>query len=102
VRSYFQIRRLAWKGEKASLEYLEAEEPGVFRNMVEFYGTQDLRHKLTLLHGLTRKILAPVGGMWQEDDLLTFGEGEGEDLQERGRALFGRLFERDPQVKKRE
>jgi hypothetical protein len=36
--------------------------------------------------------LAPVGGMWRNDEVLAFGDENSENLQEQGYEVFCKLF----------
>ena len=94
VQNYFLVRRLPFRGEKAALRYLERHEPAIWRDIERFYATTDLGERLALAEALGERVLVPVGGLWQRDEVLAFGTAEATDrLQETGqrylRALLG-------------
>jgi len=89
VRHYFLFRGLDYKGEKAALGHIGRHEPELFQRIEAFYGTTDLAEQTELCRHIAEAVLEPVGGMWREDELLTFGD------QEKGKDTFRRLFGRD-------
>ena len=51
-----------------------------------FYESADCDEQVELARVLAQTVLAPVGGMWEEGEVLAFGD------QEKGREAFRRLF----------
>jgi hypothetical protein len=92
VGTYFHVRGILFKGEKHAIEYLQHHEPEVYEAMVEFYATHDLERQVEITHAISKQVLAPVDGMWQNDEILAFGDGSSEELQERGHETFRKLF----------
>ena len=86
VPQYFQIRRLEFKGEKSALKYLQEHEPEIFQGIAEFYRTTEQTRQADLFHSVTEAVLEPVGGLWNKDEILTFGN------QKKGQKLFDTLF----------
>ena len=92
VQSYFRVRRLAYKGEKHAIQYLEHYEPEIIATLNAFYETADLAEKVALARVITDLVLEPVGGMWQDGELLAFGDEQSQALQAQGLRLFQSLF----------
>ena len=92
VNAYFLVRNLPNRGEKSSLEFLQQQEPELSGIIQEFQMTFNLERKTELTHALTEAVLAPIGGMWQRGEVLTFGDEECVDLQEHGRRMYHWLF----------
>jgi hypothetical protein len=86
VPQYFQIRGLEFKGEKNALEYLQEHEPEIFQGIAEFYSTTEQNRQADLFQSVAEAVLEPVGGLWNKDEVLTFGN------QKRGQKLFDTLF----------
>ncbi len=79
IQHYFLVRRLPYHGEKAALHYLERHEPELWRDLGQFYAASDLPERLTLAEALGEHVLAPVGGLWRQDEVLTFGTRTADD-----------------------
>ena len=86
VPQYFQIRGLEFKGEKNALEYIRKHEPEIFQSITEFYKTTERTRQADLFRSVAEAVLKPVGGLWNKDEVLTFGN------QKKGRELFDILF----------
>ena len=87
VKQYFEIRGLAYQGEKHALAHLQSHEPDLYEAIEAFYATTDRDMQTTLARSIEETVLAPIGGLWQEDEVLTFGDpSKGEEIFER---LFG-------------
>ena len=89
VPQYFEIRGLPYKGEKHGLAYLKEHEPRLFQCIEEFYATTDPREQERIARAIEVAVLAPVGGLWEDGELLTFGDGV------RGEEAFRLLFGED-------
>ena len=92
VQNYFLVRGIPYQGEKWAIDYLQMHEPDIACHIIDFYATPDLAEQVTISRTLTAAILAPVGGAWQDNEVLAFGENAGEDLQQQGLAMFNKLF----------
>jgi hypothetical protein len=92
IKTYFSVRGLVFKGEKYAIEYLQHHEPEIFEAMTEFYATHDLERQAKIAKTISERILAPVGGMWRNDEILAFGDKNSQDLEERGYKVFRSLF----------
>jgi hypothetical protein len=90
VRQYFEIRNLDFQGDRRALEFIQEHEPAVFEALEAFYRTSDLGRQSELFRTMAEMVLAPIGGLWREEEILTFGD------EEKGRALFGTLFHGAP------
>jgi len=86
VQHYFHARGLDYKGEKHALEYLREHEGETYSYIEEFYATADLTRKAELCERIAEVVLRPVGGMWRDDEVITFGD------QEKGRQMFQSLL----------
>lgn len=87
VPQYFEIRGLPYRGEKHGLAYLSEHEPRLFQHLEEFYATTDPGEQERIARAIEEAVLAPVGGLWQDGEMLTFGNGSrGEEAY---RLLFG-------------
>ena len=84
---YFELRGLEYKGEKHALAFLRGNEPELHQRFEEFYATTDPREQARLARSIQTAVLAPVGGLWQDAELLTFGDAR--SGQEIFRSLFG-------------
>ncbi|MEJ2557814.1 MAG: hypothetical protein P8186_16615, partial [Anaerolineae bacterium] len=83
---------LAFKGEKDAIEYLRHHEPQILEALAEFYATHDLERQVASIYSISELVLAPVGGMWRNDEVLAFGDENSENLQEQGYEVFCKLF----------
>ena len=92
VQHYFTVRRLPYKGEKAAFAYFEAHEPRVLNLLKEIYAEPDLSRQAELARELNERVLEPVGGLWQDGEVLAFGTEESVGLQRTGRTEFSYLF----------
>lgn len=103
LENYFRVRRLPFPGEKAGLRHLERHEPEIWRDVLRFYAEDDLARRARIAEVLGERVLAPVGGLWREDEILTFGTGDSTgapvpdaDVQETGRRFLRALLDRPP------
>jgi len=86
VPHYFEIRGLQYRGEKHALAYLRENEPHLLECLDRFYSTTDPHAQEQLAGTIQEVVLAPVGGLWQNDELLAFGD------QSKGQHAFQALF----------
>ena len=91
---FFEIRGLQYRGEKHGLAFLQQNEPDLFHMFEEFYGTTDPCEQARLARLIEEAVLDPLGGMWQDGEMLAFGDQEkGEEIF---RVLFGRCWVGQP------
>jgi hypothetical protein len=64
-RAYFQIRHLAWEGEKAALRYLQAHDPDFLMLLRACLAATMREHKLASFEKLVARAIAPAGHIWQ-------------------------------------
>jgi len=58
----------------------------MYGSLERFYRITDLGEQTELFHSIAEDVLGPIGGLWQDDEVLTFGD------QGKGIALFHRLL----------
>lgn len=92
VQNYFRVRNLRFRGEKHALAHIEEKEPALYERIAAFYDTHDLDRQVELLRDLTDLVLEPIGGAWQDDEVLAFGGESDIRLQEKGFEMYERLF----------
>jgi hypothetical protein len=92
IETYFQVRNLVFKGEKHAIEYLQRHEPEIFEAVAKFYATHDLERQVQITRAISEQVLAPVGGLWRDDEIIVFGDEDSVGLQERGYEVFCELF----------
>ncbi|MGD9889835.1 MAG: hypothetical protein AB7R89_01955 [Dehalococcoidia bacterium] len=86
IRHYFTVRDLSFPGDRAALVYLAQHESATYKDIEAFYRETGLPARLALATGISEQILAPVGGLWRRDEVLSFGTGmTADDLQAVGR-----------------
>ena len=85
---YFEIRRLPYRGEHAAFEHLRAHEPELLGAFERFYAATELGEQTESARLIAEAVLAPVGGLWDGDELLVFGD------HEQGERLFDQLIGR--------
>jgi hypothetical protein len=93
IETYFRVRNIVYKGEKNAIEYLKENEPEIVEMLDQFYLTHDLERQIEIAQAISERMLAPVGGMWRDDEVLTFGDEDSRNLQERGYEIFHKLFD---------
>lgn len=82
---YFGLRGLEYRGEKHALPYLRRSDPELYDLFDWFYVTVDFERQVDLARQIETRVLAPVGGPWQDGEVLVFGD------RKKGLALFRRL-----------
>ena len=83
---YFEIKGLRYRGEKHGVAYLRKNEPELYGAFKRFYASMDLAEQTRLARSIQEAVLAPLGGLWQDGELLVFGD------HERGAEVFEKLF----------
>jgi len=86
VQQYFEIRGIEYQGEKHALAFLEAREPALYEAIEGFYASTNLDELVSQARRIEEIVLSPVGGLWQEGEILTFGDPH------KGEKMFKRLF----------
>ena len=95
VRAYSDVRGVPFTGEQNALKFLKEHDPDIYDMIERFYGVKNLKERVDISKSITDLVLAPAGGMWQDEELLAFGYAETEDLQKKGQELFRHLFSTD-------
>ena len=91
VETYFDVRNLQFRGEKHAIAYLEKHETKIYKKIVNFYAAEDIQRQVKISKDLTKHVLKPVDGAWNDDEVLAFGD-EVKNLQQKGKELFQKLF----------
>ena len=73
VKSYFNIRRKPYPGEKGALSSLMEKEPEIGGRIKAFFDSKSLKEKLRISEKLTELVLAPVGGSWRRGEVVGLG-----------------------------
>ena len=76
IGNHPQVRRVSFR----------QHEPGLHGAFEKFYATADFEQQVCLAQKIEEEVLAPIGGLWKKDELLTFGN------QASGQQMFLRLF----------
>jgi len=83
---YFEIRGLRYRGEKHALAYLRQNAPDLHEAFEQFYAAADFERQVHFARVIEETVLAPIGGLWQDGELIVFGH------QAKGRAVFRALL----------
>ncbi|MFC1736097.1 hypothetical protein ACFL1X_08260 [Candidatus Hydrogenedentota bacterium] len=83
---YFEIRGLEYQGERRALAHLEQNKPELHDAFEKFYATADYETQLDLARTIEEMVLEPIGGLWRDDEVVTFGD------QIKGKRIYGELF----------
>ena len=73
---YFTARRLPWRGEKAAIRYLSANDPTFLALFRACLAETDRSRKVEMYEELSRRSVAPVGELWAEDATAADGTPE--------------------------
>ena len=93
VQSYFAARKLAYPGEKPALESIKNNDPAIYSLIERFYAATELRTKLGILEDMTERVLEPIGGAWDQAEILSLAEeAYAENVQPRGRAFLAHIL----------
>ncbi len=63
-RSYFRIRQMAWKGEKAGLRHMQEYDAAYFGTLDDYLHEIDRAKKIKLCEQLIGMTLTPIGKLW--------------------------------------
>lgn len=64
--AYFRLRKIAWRGEKAAVRYLQEHDPEFLAQFQTAMHTPDRAHKVTLYANLAAHALKSTGHLWDE------------------------------------
>lgn len=64
---YFNLRGMAWAGEKEAIRYWQANDPGYLELFTACYWESDRRERIRLYGELVRATIEPVGYSWDGD-----------------------------------
>ncbi|MEZ4859819.1 MAG: hypothetical protein R3C14_00855 [Caldilineaceae bacterium] len=92
IQTYHHIHGLVYRGEKAALAHLAQHEPTIYSKIEQFYTAPTLPTQVALAQELSELVLQPIGGLWQQDEILVFGAADNETLPQAGAALAQQLF----------
>lgn len=66
--SYFQFRKIPWRGDKEAIKYLMQNDTAFLGLIKSFISEQDNSRKIELYTQIAATVTAPVGGLWQPGD----------------------------------
>ncbi len=92
MENYFRVRRLPFSGEGHALRYWREHEPEIYQTLESLYETSGLQQQFWLTEQLTELVLEPVGGAWQQGEVLAFGTEKSRGLTEKGAQVYQQLF----------
>jgi predicted nucleotidyltransferase len=73
---YYTVRSLAWRGEKAAIRYLSANDPTFLALFCACLAESDRVRKVEMYEELSRRAVAPVGELWAEEAMAADGTPE--------------------------
>lgn len=65
--AYFRLRRIAWRGEKSAVRYLQEHDPEFLAQFQEALHTADRARKVTLYAALAARALESTGPIWPDN-----------------------------------
>ena len=71
-----------------AIQHLQRHEGDIFEAMAQSHATHHLKRQTEIAEALSERVLAPVGCMRRNDEILAFGDENSENLQERGHRVF--------------
>ena len=93
VQNYFLIHQMTFPGERAALVWFQENDPEVYQLLGQFFALSSLEQKLETIETLSETILAPIGGLWQTDEILALGINDNvQNLQKQGLEIFKSLL----------
>ena len=94
LQAYFRLRQLPFKGERDAIAWLQTHDEKVHSLLDRFFASHDLAAKLTISEELSAIVLDPIGGLWQDGEILAFGHNDDvTGLQAAGKALYQSLLD---------
>jgi nucleotidyltransferase-like protein len=70
VQGYFRLRGLDWRGEKAAVRYLAAEDPDYLDALRTCLDEVDLERRVALYEALAEQTLRRFGGLWNPGETI--------------------------------
>ncbi len=92
LENYFRVRQRTFPGIQGALLALQQHEPQLYQQIEAFHATDQLAEQVRLTQAMTALVLAPIGGMWRQGEVLAFGDVARQDLRQQGKELFAHLF----------
>ena len=92
LQAHFRVRGMAFHGEKRALAELKKLDPTALGLIESFFAARSFEERLQVSERLTTRVLEPVGGAWQDSELLAFADEETVDLERKGAELYVALF----------
>ncbi len=92
VENYFRVRRLPYRGPKASWDWLSEHEPEMRDLLDAATAAPDLQTLIDVTERLTDLVLEPVGGPWRPGEILACGSDSLSDLATRGQTVYDALL----------
>ena len=75
-----------------ALAELKKLDPTALGLIESFFAARSFEERLQVSERLTTRVLEPVGGAWQDSELLAFADEETVDLERKGAELYVALF----------
>ncbi len=63
---YFNLRNIAWRGEKLAINWLQENDAEFLKDFQEYITQYDRVKKIELYKKLAEKALKPAGGLWKD------------------------------------
>jgi predicted nucleotidyltransferase len=92
IENYFRVRCLEFRGATSVFRYLKENEPEIWCLINDFYGAITLDEKVVLTEKLTKIILQPIGGVWQDDEVVAFCFQDSVDLGRKAKKMYDFLL----------
>lgn len=82
LHAYVEVRGMPYRGETAALSAMAQKDSGLLADFELLSGGNALEDRIDALRRLTARVLEPVGGAWQREEVLYFA-ASGEDASNR-------------------
>jgi len=76
LHAYAAVRRLSYRGEKATLAAIGADDARMLEEIAAATGVGALAERIEALRRLTERVLQPVNGSWRKDEELYMADAE--------------------------
>jgi predicted nucleotidyltransferase len=86
-RTYFRLRGIHWRGEKAALRYLQAHDLEVFDLLQRALEESDRARRIDLCEALIERTLPTSGDLWPPDSTAVYLKNAAEHPSHVGEAL---------------
>lgn len=84
---------MTFPGERAALTWFREHDPGIFSRIASFFETNDVQTRFSLSVELTEAVLEPVGGPWQQGEVIGIGVDDcATNLKEKAGRAFVHLL----------